>query len=67
MVILFVRSLVITASTVAIIDAIVFYLVWNGQATITPLFVISVIIVTTVVIAINLWVHIVKGVNLVLK
>ena len=58
MVNLFVRSLVIATIVVAITDAIVFYVVWSGKARITPVFVISVIIITMVPMAINLLVHI---------
>ncbi|MGZ5502788.1 MAG: hypothetical protein ACXW1F_05940 [Halobacteriota archaeon] len=60
MVNLFVRAFIITTFIVAVTDAIVFYVIWNGKAQITPLFVILVIVVTMIPIAINLWVHIFK-------
>jgi hypothetical protein len=58
MVHLFVSALIIATIIVAVTDAIVFYVIWRGKASITPLFVILVIIVTMVPMAINLWVHI---------
>jgi uncharacterized membrane protein len=54
----FLRSLVIAAIIISVIDALMFYMIWSGKAKITPLFVILVIIVTMVPLAINLWVHI---------
>ena len=54
MVDLFVRALIIIAIIVAVIDAIVFYVIGSGRRQITPLFVILVIVVTIIPIAINL-------------
>ena len=56
--ILFLRVLVISAIIIAVIDALMFYVIWSGRRKITPLFVVGAIVVTTVPLAINLWVHI---------
>ena len=56
--ILFLRVLAISAIIIAVIDALMFYVIWSGRRKITPLFVVGAIVVTMVPLAINLWVHI---------
>jgi hypothetical protein len=56
--ILFLRALVISAIIVAVIDALVFYIIWSGRRKITPLFVVEAIVVTTVPLVISLWANI---------
>jgi hypothetical protein len=56
--ILFLRVLAISAIIIAVIDALMFYVIWSGRRKITPLFVVGAIVVTTVPLAINLWAHI---------
>jgi len=54
----FLRALVIIALVVSLTDAAIFYAIWHGRTRITPLVVISVIVITMIPIAINLWVHV---------
>ncbi len=54
----FLRALLIIAVVVSLTDAIIFYVIWRGRARITPLLVISVIAITMIPVAINLWVHV---------
>ncbi|MGA7076658.1 MAG: hypothetical protein WBZ42_08985, partial [Halobacteriota archaeon] len=56
--ILFLRALVLSAIIIAVIDTLMFYVIWSGKRQITPLFVVEAIIVTMVPLAINLWFHI---------
>jgi hypothetical protein len=56
--ILFLRALVISAIIIAVIDALVFYIIWSGRRKITPLFVVEAIVVTTVPLVISLWANI---------
>ena len=56
--ILFLRALVISAIIIAVIDALVFYVIWSGKRKITPLFVVEAIVVTTVPLVISLWANI---------
>jgi hypothetical protein len=56
--ILFLRALVISAIIIAVIDALVFYVIWSGRRKITPLFVVEAIVVTTVPLVISLWANI---------
>jgi hypothetical protein len=56
--ILFLRALVISAIIIAVIDTLMFYVIWSGKRQITPLFVVGAIVVTMVPLAINLWFHI---------
>ena len=41
--ILFLRVLVISAIIIAVIDTLVFYVIWSGKRQITPLFVVGAI------------------------
>jgi len=54
----FLRALVISAIIIGVTDALMFYLIWIGKAKITPLVVISTIIVTMISLTLNLWVHV---------
>ena len=56
--ILFLRALVISAIIIAVIDALMFYVIWSGRRKITPLFVVEAIVVTTVPLVISLWANI---------
>ena len=56
--ILFLRAIVISAIIIAVIDALVFYIIWSGRRKITPLFVVGAIVVTTVPLVIGLWANI---------
>ena len=56
--ILFLRALVISAIIIAVIDTLVFYIIWSGRRKITPLFVVEAIVVTTVPLVISLWANI---------
>ena len=56
--ILFLRALVISAIIIAVIDAVMFYVIWSGRRKITPLFVVEAIVVTTVPLVISLWANI---------
>jgi hypothetical protein len=56
--ILFLRALVISAIIIAVIDTLVFYIIWSGRRKITPLFVVGAIVVTTVPLVISLWANI---------
>ena len=56
--ILFLRALVISAIIIAVIDALVFYVIWSGRRKITLLFVVEAIVVTTVPLVISLWANI---------
>ena len=56
--ILFLRAIVISAIIIAVIDALVFYIIWSGRRKITPLFVVGAIVVTTVPLVISLWANI---------
>ena len=56
--ILFLRALVISAIIIAVIDALVFYIIWSGRRKITPLFVVAAIVVTTIPLVISLWANI---------
>ena len=60
---LFLRALVITAIVVSVLDAVAFYAIWRGNAQITPLFVILVVIITLIALVINFWVHIFRYVG----
>ena len=56
--ILFLRAIVISAIIIAVIDAVMFYIIWSGRRKITPLFVVGAIVVTTVPLVISLWANI---------
>ncbi len=56
--ILLLRALLISAIIIAVIDTLVFHVVWSGRSKITPLFVVGTIVATVIPLAINLWVHI---------
>ena len=56
--ILFLRALVISAIIIAVIDTLVFYIIWSGRRKITPLYVVGAIVVTTVPLVISLWANI---------
>ncbi len=56
--ILFLRALVISAIIIAVIDTLMFYVIWSGRRKITPLFVVEAIVVTTVPLVISLWANI---------
>ena len=55
--VLFLRALVISAIIIAVIDTLVFYVIWSGKRQITPLFVVGAIFITMVPLEINFWVH----------
>ena len=51
----FLRAVILSAAVISVTDAVMFCVIWSGNAQITPQFVIATIIITMIALTANLW------------